>query len=88
MSGSTDYYVNDKTGQPFFVVNEAINNGMIAQIKDSILPRLEKEVPDQPTQEALEKNDKLHRFKIVCDRECYSIELFHYLGNWTARYVL
>lgn len=83
MSGSTDYYVNDKTGQPFFVVNEAINNGMIAQIKDSILPRLEKEVPDQPTQEALEKNDKLHRFMIVCDRECYSIELFHYL--WEKR---
>jgi len=33
MSGSTDYYVNDKTGQPFFVVSEAINSGMIEQIK-------------------------------------------------------
>jgi len=28
--GSTDYWVNDKTGQPFFcVVSEAINSGMI-----------------------------------------------------------
>jgi len=83
MSGSTDYYVNDKTGQPFFVVSEAINSGIIEQIKTSILPRLEKEIPAQPTAEELLQNPKLHKFMIVCDRECYSVDFFHYL--WEKR---
>lgn len=80
MSGSTDYYVNDKTGQPFFVVNEVINSGMIEQIKKSILPRLEQEVPNQPTEEELQQNPLLHRFMLVFDRECYSIDFFCYLA--------
>jgi hypothetical protein len=83
MSGSTDYWVNDKTGQPFFVVSEAINSSMIEQIKTSILPRLEKEVPHQPTQEALLQNPLLHKLMIVYDRECYSVDFFHYL--WEKR---
>jgi len=83
MSGSTDYWVNDKTGQPFFVINEVINSGMTAQIKTSILPRLEKEVPNQPSEEQLLQNPRLHRFMIVCDRECYSAEFFDYL--WQKR---
>lgn len=86
MSGSTDYYVNDKIGQPFFVVSEAINSGMIEQIKTSILPRLEKEVPGQPTTDKLLQNPKLHKFMIVCDRECYSFEFFYYL--WEKRVAL
>ena len=83
MSGSTDYWVNDKTGQPFFVVSEAINSGMIEQIKTSILPRLEIEVPVQPTAEKLQQNPQLHKLMIVCDRECYSVDFFHYL--WEKR---
>ncbi len=83
MSGSTDYWVNDKTGQPFFVVSEAINSGMIEQIKTSILPRLEIEVPVQPTAEKLLQNPQLHKLMIVCDRECYSVDFFHYL--WEKR---
>jgi len=83
MSGSTDYWVNDKTGQPFFVISEAINSGMIAQIETAILPRLEKEVPDQPTAEELLQNVQLHKFMIVCDRECYSVDFFHAL--WEKR---
>jgi hypothetical protein len=83
MSGSTDYWVNDKTGQPFFVVNEVINSGMIEQIKTSILSRLEKDVPNQPSEEQLLQNPQLHKFMIVCDRECYSAEFFDYL--WQKR---
>jgi hypothetical protein len=83
MSGSTDYWVNDKTGQPFFVVNEVVNSGMIEQIKTSILPRLEKDVPAQPSEEQFIQNPLLHKFMIVCDRECYSPEFFDYL--WQKR---
>lgn len=83
MSGSTDYWVCNKTGQPFFVINEVINSGMIAQIKESILPRLEKEVPNQPTEEALLQDTQLHKFMMVCDRECFSVEFFAEL--WERR---
>ena len=34
MSGSTDYWVNDSTGQPFFVVNEVVSGGMIEKIRE------------------------------------------------------
>lgn len=81
MSGSTDYWVNDKTGQPFFVVSEAINSGMIEQIKTTLLPRLEIEVPNQPSKEKLLQNPRLHKLMIVCDRECYSVDFFHYLSR-------
>jgi hypothetical protein len=83
MSGSTDFYVNDKTGQPFFVVSEAINGSMIEKIKGDLVPRLEKEVPGQPTEDELTANPRLHKFMIVCDRECYSVDFFHYL--WEKR---
>ena len=83
MSGSTDYYVNDKIGQPFFVVNELINGSMIEKIKHDIVPRLEEEVPNQPTEKALEEDPRLCRFMIVTDRECYSVDFFEYL--WQRR---
>jgi hypothetical protein len=40
MSGSTDYWVSDMTGQSFFVVNKTINEGMIQTIKHDIIPLL------------------------------------------------
>ena len=52
---------------------------MIEQIKSSILPRLEQKVPNQPTEEELRQDPLLHRFMIVFDRECYSIDFFYYL---------
>jgi len=34
MSGSTDYYVDDAIGQPFFVVSKEVNSSMIETIKN------------------------------------------------------
>jgi len=79
LSGSTDYWVNDRLGQPFFVVNKTLNEGMIKVLCETIIPRLNNEVPDQPSQEALEANEQLHRYMLVFDRECYSIDFFNYL---------
>ena len=56
---------------------------MIEQIKTSILPRLEKDIPDQPSEEQLLQTPQLHKFMIVCDRACYSAEFFDYL--WQKR---
>ncbi len=81
MSGSTDYWVNDKIGQPFFVVNKVINSGMIETIKAEILPRLDSDVPSQPTKYELDANPLLCRYMIVFDRECYSPDFFYDLWN-------
>lgn len=83
MSGSTDYWVNDKTGQPFFVVNKVINGSMIKVIKDDIIPKLDKDVPNQPTAIEIAENKLISRYMIVFDRECYSPDFFYDL--WQER---
>lgn len=83
MSGSTDYWVNDMTGQPFFVINKTINSGMIQVIKENIIPQLDKDIPNQPSTQELLENEHLHRYMIVADRECYSPDFFYDL--WESR---
>lgn len=82
MSGSTDYWVNDHLGQPFFVINKAINSGMIQLIKQDIIPRLNNDIPGQPTATELSASPYLNRYMLVFDRECYSPEFFYDL--WQA----
>jgi hypothetical protein len=79
LSGSTDYWINDKLGQPLFVVYKTLNEGMIKVMKEEIIPRLDREVAGQPSAAELEANPKLHRYMLVFDREGYSIDFFNYL---------
>ena len=81
MSGSTDYWVNNQLGEPFFVVHKTINEGMIKVLENDIVPRLIIEVPNQPSADELLRNDKLHRFMLVFDREGYSIDFFAELAR-------
>ena len=81
MSGSTDYWVNDRLGAPFFVVHKTVNEGMVKVLKDEIIPRLNRDVPNQPTEAELAANVELHRYMLVFDREGYSIEFFEYLAE-------
>lgn len=83
MSGTTDYWVNDKMGQPFFVINKAISEGLIATIKDEVLPRLEHDIPNQPTAQELANDAHLHKYMLVVDREGYSPDFFYEL--WQQR---
>lgn len=77
MSGSTDYWVNDRLGQPYFVINKTINSGMIQIIKEDIVPRLNDDIPNQPTAIELNTSPYQHRYMLVFDRECYSPDFFH-----------
>lgn len=58
--------------QPFFVINKVVDPGMIKVIEQDILPRLECELPQQPTEQELMDDKRLHRFTLVFDREGYS----------------
>jgi len=76
LRGVMDFWVNDMLGQPFFVVRTTVNPGMLQVLRETIIPRLLKDVPGQPTEEMLKADPHLHRFIIVFDREGYSPGFF------------
>ena len=72
LRATADYWVNAMDGQPFFVVHQAVNPGLLQVLENDIIPRLEQDVPNQHSPEALAADPLLHRFTIVFDREGYS----------------
>lgn len=101
LRGTTDYWVNDSQGQPFFVIDKVVDPGLIQTLSEDIVPRLLKDIPKQPTQEQLENDPYLCRFILVFDREGYSPAFFskiwedhrigcityhkHALGDWDEK---
>ena len=76
LRGTTDYWVNAMDGQPFFVVTQAVDPGMLTVLRQSIVPRLKAELPGQPSAGELAADPYLSRFTLVCDRAVYSPEFF------------
>jgi hypothetical protein len=76
LRGTTDYWVNDIIGQPFFLVEKAIDPGLVQVLEHEIVPRLLEEVPKQPDEGTLEDNPSFCRFILVFDREGYSPAFF------------
>jgi hypothetical protein len=76
LRGTTDYWVNDLIGRPFFVVTTPLSDGLLAILREDIVPRLLLDVPGQPDDEQLEADPHLHRFMLVFDREGYSPDFF------------
>jgi len=76
LRGTTDYWVNDALGQPYFVVNRPVDQGMLEALHTDIVPRLLKDVPGQPTQRELETDPYRYRFVMIFDREGYSPVFF------------
>jgi len=74
LRGTTDYWVNAMDGQPFFVVTQTVDPGMLGVLRQSIIPRLKTELPCQPSAAELEADPCLSRFTLVCDRAVYSPE--------------
>lgn len=83
LSGTTDYWVNDVIGQPFFVINKTISSGLISAVNEDLLDRFDRDVPNQPSQEELSKDKYRSRYMLVFDREGYSPDFFYDL--WQKR---
>jgi prepilin-type processing-associated H-X9-DG protein len=83
LRATTDYWVNAMDGQPFFVVHADVDPGLVQVLENEIVPRLEAEVPNQPSEEALAADPFRHRFTIVFDREGYSPAFVHRM--WQRR---
>lgn len=69
LRGTTDYWVNDTLGRPFFVVSKTLTDGLSAVLLNDIVPELLASVPGQPSAAELAADPLLHRFVVVFDRE-------------------
>lgn len=69
LRGTTDYWVNDAVGRPFFVVSKAVTDGLASTLLTDIVPQLLACVPGQPSEDELKADPLLHRFVCVFDRE-------------------
>ena len=82
LRGTTDYWVNDALGRPFFVISQALTDGLAATLLDQIVPELLDSVPGQPSEAELAADPLLHRFVVIFDREGSTHSL---LSNLWAR---
>ncbi len=83
LRGTTDYWVNAMDGQPFFVVSQPADPGLIKVLEEQIVPRLLQDVPGQPTDLELAADLWRCRFTLIFDRAGYSPEFFARM--WTLR---
>ena len=83
LRGTTDYWVNDAMGRPFFVVSKAVTDGLSATLLDEIAPELLVSVPGQPSESELAADPLLPRFIVIFDREGASHSLLS--GLWQRR---
>jgi len=79
LRGTTDYWVNGLGGEPFFVVTQAIHAGLIAALREQVIPRL---LADAPQLDPLKLADaQALRFTIIFDREGFSPKFFAELSE-------
>ncbi|MFW8601787.1 putative transposase [Desulfobacterota bacterium M19] len=74
LRATTDYWVNAMDGQPFFLVNKAVDPGLLTVLEDEIVPRLERDIPCQtyhkyPGEDWEVTEFKKHEIKLVSGHE-------------------
>ena len=75
LRGTTDYWVNGLGGEPFFVVTQPVHAGLIAALREEVLPRLLADAPRLP-EDRFQADPQAMRFTIIFDREGYSPKFF------------
>jgi hypothetical protein len=53
LRGTSDYWINDRLGRPFFVVSKAVTSGLADTLLQDIVPELLALVPGQPSEAEL-----------------------------------
>jgi hypothetical protein len=82
LRATTDYWINAMDGQPFLYVNKEVDPGLIATLKQDVIPWLEANADKTPEQQRqLAEDARAHWFTMVFDREGYSPELFAQMWN-------
>ena len=77
LRATVDYWVNAMDGQPFLYINKEVDPGLVATLKNDVVPWLEQLAPKTAEQQQrLAQDRRAHWFTLVFDREGYSPELF------------
>ena len=77
LRATADYWVNAMDGQPFLYVNKEVDPGLIATLRDEVIPWLEKSaLKTTAIEQRLQQDARAHWFTVVFDREGYSPEFF------------
>jgi len=77
LRATVDYWVNAMDGQPFLYINKEVDPGLVATLKNDVVPWLEQLAPQTAEQQQrLAQDPRAHWFTLVFDREGYSPELF------------
>ena len=84
LRATTDYWINAMDGQPFLYINKEVDPGLVATLKQDVIPWLEAAAPPSPElRQRLAGDPRSHWFTVVIDREGYSPDLFLHL--WQKR---
>src|SRR5437667_5555952 len=75
LRGTTDYWVNGLGGEPFFVVTQPVHAGLIAALREQVIPRLLAEAPELEAAK-LASDPQAMRFTVIFDREGFSPKFF------------
>jgi hypothetical protein len=75
LRGTVDYWVNGLGGEPFFVVTQPLHEGLIAVLRQQVVPRLLAQAPEADAAK-LAADPQAVRFTIIFDREGFSPKLF------------
>jgi hypothetical protein len=81
---TVDYWINAMDGQPFLYVNQPVDHGLVAALREDLVPWLMTNVPiSEERRRRVEADPQVPRFTVIFDREGYSPELFEEL--WEKR---
>lgn len=75
-AGTTEYWANSPSGDPYMVVTEELNYKIKAAIEDQIIPRLLEDIRKRTDESKLAEDAKLPRLTIVFDREASEPSFF------------
>ncbi|MEY2843696.1 MAG: hypothetical protein RI920_1733 [Pseudomonadota bacterium] len=84
LRATADYWINAMDGQPFFCVNQPVDHGLVAALREDLAPWLEANVVvSEEHRQRMEADPQLPLFTVIFDREGYSPDLFEQL--WEKR---
>jgi len=81
LPGVQEFWINDKTGMPYFYITGEVNEKLLEMLDKHIIPALLNEMPCKYSKQELENDPDLPRFTLVFDREAYSPVFFQKLWD-------
>ena len=84
LRATVDYWINAMDGKPFLYINQPVDHGLVAALRENLVPWMEANVQmSAEHRQRVEADPEVPHFTVIFDREGYSPELFEEL--WERR---